>query len=116
MRLLPIDRAEHLIARHASTGAHATRLAAGVGSYHLTCLSIGAGGTIGTHPAPVEQLFLVIGGEGWISGPDGVRVPVSAGTAVLWSIGEEHTSGTDTHLTALALEGPGLTVFEHEDY
>ncbi|MDH6120090.1 hypothetical protein [Kitasatospora sp. GAS204B] len=116
MRLLPIDRAEHLIARFSSTGAYATRLAVGTGSYHLTCLSIGPGGTIGTHPAPVEQLFLVIAGEGWISGPDAVRLPISAGTAVLWSAGEEHTSGTDTHLTVLALEGAGLNVFEHEDY
>ncbi|MCX4747570.1 cupin domain-containing protein [Kitasatospora sp. NBC_01287] len=116
MRLLPIDRAEHLITRFASTGAHATRLAAGTGQYYLTCLSIEPGGTIGTHPAPVEQLFLVITGEGWITGPDDIRVPIAAGTAVLWSAEEEHTCGTDTGLTALALEGAGLTVFEAEDY
>ncbi|MGF1431520.1 cupin domain-containing protein [Kitasatospora sp. LaBMicrA B282] len=116
MRLLPIDRAEHLITRYGSTGAAATPLAGGTGSYHLTCLSLGPGGTIGAHPAPIEQLFLVISGEGWIIGPDGIRLTISAGTAVLWSAGEEHTSGTDTHLTALALEGPGLGVREPEDY
>ncbi|WP_035847329.1 cupin domain-containing protein [Kitasatospora azatica] len=112
MRLLSFDRAERLIDRYRSAGAHATRLATAPGLTHLTCLSIAPGGTIGTHPAPVDQLFLVIAGAGWVSGPDGVRIPVTAGTAVHWSAGEDHTSGTDSGLTALALEGADLHLFE----
>ncbi|MDH6138037.1 quercetin dioxygenase-like cupin family protein [Kitasatospora sp. GP30] len=114
MQFFTFDRAERLIARYASTGAHATRVATGGedGAVHLTCLTIEPGGAIGTHPAPCDQLFLVIAGEGWVSGPDGVPHPITAGTGVLWSAGEQHTSGSDTGLTALALEGAGLTVYE----
>ncbi|WP_043464835.1 cupin domain-containing protein [Kitasatospora sp. MBT66] len=111
MELFRFDRAEKVVDRFDSTGATATRVAAGAGSVHVTCLAVEAGGTIGTHPAPVDQLFLVIAGEGWVAGPDGHRVPVTAGDGVRWSPGEEHTSGTDHGLTALALEGPGLELF-----
>ncbi|GAA1966901.1 cupin [Kitasatospora viridis] len=114
MQLFTFDRAERLISRFSSTGAHATRVATGgePGPVHLTCLTIEAGGAIGTHPAPTDQLFLVIFGRGWVSGPDHVRHPVTAGTGVHWSAGEAHTSGSDSGLTALALEGPDLSVYE----
>ncbi|GAA1225877.1 hypothetical protein GCM10009665_15490 [Kitasatospora nipponensis] len=127
MRLIHFDRAERLIERYGSERAHATRIATGGGTgadapgpghgtglVHLSCLTVAPGGTIGAHPAPGEQLFLVIAGEGWISGPDGARHPIAAGTAVLWSTGEEHGCGSDTGLTALALESERLTVFEPE--
>ncbi|MFF1903535.1 cupin domain-containing protein [Kitasatospora sp. NPDC058218] len=102
------DRAERVVDRFDSVGATATPVAAGEGTVHLTCLVIEPGGTIGAHPAPVAQLFLVIAGEGWVAGADGHRVPVSAGDGVRWEPGEGHTSGTATGLTALAVEGPSL--------
>ncbi|MFF7992685.1 cupin domain-containing protein [Kitasatospora xanthocidica] len=111
METFRFDRAEKVIDRFDSVGATATRVAAGEGSVHVTCLSIGPGGTIGSHPAPVSQLFLVITGEGWVAGADGRRIPVAAGDGVRWEPGEEHTSGTTTGLTALALEGPALDLF-----
>ena len=73
--------------------------------WHLTCLTVEPGGVIGTHPATDPQLFLVIAGEGWTVGPDGERVPITAGWGVRWNSGESHTSGTETGLTALAVEG-----------
>ncbi|MFE9422529.1 cupin domain-containing protein [Kitasatospora sp. NPDC006697] len=114
MQLFTFDRAKRVINRFSSVGAHATRVATGgePGPVHLTCLTIEPGGAIGTHPAPCDQLFLVIAGQGWVSGPDGIPHPVSAGHGVHWSPGEPHTSGTDTGLTALALEGPALSVYE----
>lgn len=111
MEMFRFDRAEKVIDRFGSVGATATRVAAAEGAVHLTCLAIEPGGTIGTHPAPVSQLFLVIAGEGWVAGPDGHKIPVSAGDGVRWEPGEEHASGTTTGLTALALEGPSLDVF-----
>ncbi|MEV6205741.1 cupin domain-containing protein [Kitasatospora sp. NPDC051914] len=105
------DRAEQVIDRFGSTGATATRIAAGEGAVHLACLTVEAGGIVGAHPAPVDQLFLVVAGEGWVAGPDGRRIPVSAGDGVRWEAGEVHASGTATGLTALALEGPSLDVF-----
>ncbi|MFD7906080.1 cupin domain-containing protein [Kitasatospora sp. NPDC059747] len=110
MELFRFDRADKAIDRFDSVGATAAQVAAGPGSAHLTYLTIGPGGTIGSHPAPVRQVFLVITGEGWVSGPDGHRIPVSVGDGVRWEPGEDHASGTDTGLTALALEGPSLDV------
>ncbi len=114
MEIFRFARAERVIDRFASVGATATRVAAGEGAVHLTCLAIEPGGTIGAHPAPVDQLFLVIAGEGWVSGPDGQRVAVSTGDGVHWEPGEEHASGTAVGLTALALEGPSLERFVSE--
>lgn len=114
MELFPFDRAEHVIDRFDSSGATATRVAKGDGRVQLTCLTIAPGGIIGEHPAPVRQVYLVIAGEGWVAGPDGERVPVSAGTGVRWEPGEEHTSGSDTGMTALALEGTSVEVFAAE--
>ncbi|MER6395354.1 cupin domain-containing protein [Kitasatospora sp. NPDC001603] len=102
------DRAEKVVDRYDSLGATATPVAAGGETVNLTCLVIEPGGTIGAHPAPVGQLFLVIAGDGWVAGADGQRVPVSAGDGVRWEPGEEHASGTATGLTALAVEGPSL--------
>jgi hypothetical protein len=69
---------------------------------------------IGTHPAAAAQLFLITAGEGWVAGPDGEQVPVSAGWGVRWAAGEAHTSGSATGFTALALEGSSLAVFAPE--
>jgi hypothetical protein len=79
---------------------------------HLTCLTVEAGGVIGTHPATATQLVLVIAGEGWTAGPGGERVPITAGWGIRWEAGENHTSGTETGLTALAIEGAALSLFE----
>ena len=112
MQLFQFDRAEKSIDRFGSIAATATRVAKGDGNVQLTCLTIAPGGTVGAHPAPVRQLFLVIAGDGWVAGPDGERVPVSAGTGVQWEPGEDHTSGSDAGMTAFALEGPSVEAFE----
>lgn len=114
MQLFRFDRAEKLIDRFGSVGATATRVAKGDERFQLTCLTIAAGGTIGEHPAPVRQIFLVIAGEGWVAGPGGQRVSVAAGMGVQWEPGEEHTSGSDTGMTAFALEGTSTEVFAAE--
>ncbi|MFD8071871.1 cupin domain-containing protein [Streptomyces sp. NPDC059718] len=112
MKVFRFERGEWAVTGHGSTGLHATRLATGEGPLHLTCLSVEPGGVIGTHPAPVPQMFLVIAGEGWIAGPDGNRVRIAAGQGVRWEQGEDHTSGTDVGFTALAIEGASIELFE----
>ena len=59
-------------------------------------------------------MFLIIAGSGWVAGADGMHHPVQAGQGVRWAAGEVHTSGTDTSLTALAVEGSSLRLFEPE--
>jgi quercetin dioxygenase-like cupin family protein len=114
VEIFQFDRAEKLIERYGSTGLRARRVAAGDGEVQVMCLTVAAGGFIGAHSAAGSQLFLVIAGECWAAGPDGVRVPVSAGWGAFWAAGETHASGTDTGFTALAIEGAALGLFEPE--
>ena len=114
MEIFPFDRDEHPISAHGSTGLRATGIASGDGGVTVTCLAVRPGGTIGTHPAAGDQLFLVIEGSGWVAGADGIRHPVEAGQGAHWAAGEVHTSGTETSLTALAVEGSSLRLFEPE--
>jgi quercetin dioxygenase-like cupin family protein len=77
----------------------------------VTVLHVAAGGEIGRHPAPVEQLFVVASGRGAVSGGDGTWQPVAAGQAVVWEAGEEHTTRADEDLTAVVVElADGMTV------
>ena len=114
MEIFRFDRGEKVIGNFGSKGLLATRIATSDGRVHLTCLTVEPGGVIGTHPATEAQLFLVIAGEGWITGPDGEQVPITTGWGVRWDAGENHTSGTETGLTALAIEGVTLDLFEPE--
>jgi hypothetical protein len=114
MEIFRFDRDERPISAHGSIGLHATRIASGDGGVVLTCLAVGPGGTIGTHPTTGDQLFLVITGSGWVAGADGIRHPVEAGQGARWAAGEFHTSGATTSLTALAVEGSSLRLFEPE--
>jgi mannose-6-phosphate isomerase-like protein (cupin superfamily) len=114
VQIFRFDRGEKAVSSYGSTGLHATRIAAGTGDVRLTCLTVAPGGVIGTHPATVAQLFLVVSGEAWVAGPDGRRVPVSAGWGARWEPGEVHTSGSAAGCTALAVEGASLALFEPE--
>jgi hypothetical protein len=114
MEIFRFDRDERVIRAHGSIGLHATRIASGDGDMSLTFLAVRPGGIIGAHPTTADQLFLVIGGSGWVAGADGIRHAIQAGQGVHWGAGEVHTSGTDTSLTALAVEGSSLGLFEPE--
>jgi hypothetical protein len=114
VEIFQFDRGEKIIQRYGSAGLRATRIADGDGQVHLTCLTVEPGGVIGAHPATSIQLFLVVAGEGWVAGPDGERVPITTGWGVRWDAGENHTSGTQAGLTALAIGSATLDLFEPE--
>ena len=114
MEVFTFDRAEHQVTGQGSAGLRATRIAQFAEKARATCLTLAPGGVIGTHPAASHQVLLVVAGAGWVAGSDGVRVAVSAGQAAHWVPGEVHTTGSDTGLTAIALEGGPVTVFEPE--
>lgn len=90
-----------------SVSARVRRLAA---QAHAVVIEIGAGGVVARHPAVVSQLFVVVRGAGWVSGAEGEREPIEAGTAVVWDAGEEHESGSETGMTALVVEAESLDV------
>ena len=77
---------------------------------HAVVIEIGPGGVVGRHPTVVPQLFVVVSGSGWVSGPDRGREAIGAGEAVLWDQGEEHESGSEEGMTALVLESESLQV------
>jgi hypothetical protein len=112
LEIFRFERNEWRVTRHDSFGLSATRIAAGEGPISLTCLNVEPGGTIGTHPAPTPQMLLITAGDGWVAGPDGQRVPITAGQGVCWNQGEEHTSGTQNGFTALAVEGTPMSLYQ----
>jgi quercetin dioxygenase-like cupin family protein len=68
-------------------------------------------GRIVRHPATAPQILAVLEGSGSVSGEDGEPQPIRAGEAVFWSAGEVHEASSDEGMTALILEGEGLTLF-----
>jgi quercetin dioxygenase-like cupin family protein len=79
------------------------------GAVQCAVFRLDAGGAIRRHPAAVPQILAVIAGEGEVSGADGVFHPVAAGDAVHWAAGESHETRSATGLTAVVIEGPGVT-------
>lgn len=94
-----------------ATVAPLTQALGGGAAVQAACFRLDAGGGVARHPASVPQLFVVIEGEGWVSGPQGEPEAISAGEAVFWAAGEEHETGTDSGLTAIVLEGEGVRPF-----
>jgi quercetin dioxygenase-like cupin family protein len=87
-----------------SHGAFAIPLGEGRGDGHVYCVRIEAGGSIGAHEAGFSQLFLVVAGSGWVSGPDGEQRPLGVGRGVFISRGETHAKGSDTGMTAIMVQ------------
>jgi quercetin dioxygenase-like cupin family protein len=102
-----VDRAL-AISGFGSRAASAVPLTVPDGDAHVVCIRLGADGLLGRHPASVDQLFMVVEGEGWASGADGERVPVATGTAIHWAAGEQHESGTTQGLIAIVVESERL--------
>ncbi|WP_157937092.1 cupin domain-containing protein [Geodermatophilus chilensis] len=72
--------------------------------FAVDVVRLAPGGSIGRHPTRLWQLFLVVSGNGWVSGAEGERRPVTAGAAALWAPGEDHASGSDDGLTAVVVQ------------
>jgi hypothetical protein len=71
---------------------------------NVNCLRFEANSLLGRHPTGREQLFAVVEGEGWVSGPDGARTPITSGQAVFWEVGESHESGTTVGMTVIVIQ------------
>ncbi|QHE53942.1 cupin domain-containing protein [Pontibacillus sp. HMF3514] len=75
---------------------------------HIGCMHIPEGGNVGEHEAACDQLFVVMEGEGWVYGEDGVTYPIQKGIAAFWVTGESHASGSETGMTVIAVESGKL--------
>lgn len=78
------------------------------GEFHIGCMHLEEGGLVGRHDAVVNQLFLVITGEGWVSDASGTKTSIKSGEAAFWVKGENHESGTKTGMVAMVIEGEKL--------
>ncbi len=75
------------------------------GTVKAACFHVPAGGVIGFHEATVPQLYCVVAGSGWVTGPDRRRVGIGPLEAAFWEAGEEHESGSEDGMTVIVLEG-----------
>jgi quercetin dioxygenase-like cupin family protein len=48
--------------------------------------------------------LVVLAGEGWVSGDDGLRVEIKAGDVVIFDRGEHHAKGSDTGMSAVMVQ------------
>ncbi|MBT2688862.1 cupin [Bacillus sp. ISL-47] len=74
----------------------------------IGCIHLNVNSVLGMHPATCPQLFLIVDGEGWVKTAGGEQVAVEKGTAVYWTEGEEHESGSYLGMTAIVIEGSDL--------
>jgi quercetin dioxygenase-like cupin family protein len=100
------------IDRFGSTNAAVTHVARDLHGAFVVCLHIAPRGVIGRHQTMGPQLFLVVRGEGWVSGEDGGRRWIATGQAAFWEAGEWHESGSDTGMTVIVVDStePGAVV------
>lgn len=91
-----------------SINASITHLTGTIDEGFVVCIRVEPNGIIGRHPTVYNQLFLVVEGEGQVSGSDGVWHDISAGQAAFWSPGESHETRSKTGLTAIVIEGAEL--------
>ncbi len=102
------------IAAFGSRVADAVELAAGAGGAHVHLVRFGSEGEIGPHEAGFGQLFVVLSGDGWVAGPDGRRLPITAGEVAYVRRGEVHSKGATRAMTACIVQvrdlelAPGL--------
>jgi quercetin dioxygenase-like cupin family protein len=96
------------IEKFGSSNAVISRVARAAGSAQIGCMHLSENGLVGYHQAVVPQLFLVLQGEGWVTGEDRKKVPIKAGQAAFWTAGEWHESGTETGMTAIVIESEQL--------
>lgn len=75
---------------------------------HVGCMQIPSDGIVGEHEAVVDQLFVVVDGEGWVYGEDKVAYRIQKGTAAFWSKGENHASGSELGMTVMVIEAESL--------
>lgn len=74
----------------------------------IGCMYLQEGGIVGYHEATVPQLFLVMSGEGWVVGKEGIKQRIIQGEAAFWERGEGHETITETGMTAIVIESEEL--------
>lgn len=104
--------AAKLIDQYNSQHAAVTHLVENAAEATINAIYLGMSGTLGAHTTPVDQLFVVVSGRGWVQLGDNEPIAVRSGQAILWEAGEMHTSGTHHGMVAIVIEAPRLKLSE----
>jgi quercetin dioxygenase-like cupin family protein len=103
-RLFRFDRSvASAVESYGSQSTASVHLGSGSGESHAYVLHFEAGGEIGEHETGFGQLFVVVGGAGWVvSGSD--RYEVELGDAVFLPRGVMHAKGSESGMTAVMIQ------------
>jgi quercetin dioxygenase-like cupin family protein len=94
---------------YGSRGATLSRITSGPRSWQTVALFLEPNGVLGAHKGIMDQLLVVVQGNGRVSTGESKPVYVEPGSAVFWRGGEEHeTRAGEDGLTAILIEGEGL--------
>ncbi len=107
MRLLDLSEPRP-VSDYASKGAHWTAVGQSSEQAHVGVVRLEPSGGLGLHAGSMDQLFMVVEGEGWVSGADGKRIDIGTGDAVFWPAGEQHQSGTDSGMSVVIVQSAGF--------
>jgi len=110
MRILSGEAAREVRA-HGSEGVTFAPLTAPIApgaAVQAAWFRLAPGGRIGSHPAVVPQLLVVVEGRGVVVGGDGVEREIAAGEAAYWDAGEVHETRSSDGLVAIVIEADGL--------
>lgn len=98
-----------------SSNLNMTRILDGTDEIHIGCMNIEANGIVGLHQATIPQLFLVVDGEGTVTGREGKEYLIRAGYAAYWEAREWHETKTEKGLTAIVIEGISMNIGMKEE-
>jgi len=80
----------------------------------VTVVRFAEGSVLGTHATKGWQAFALTEGAGWVEGNDGERTDVDAGDLVVWSPGEQHSSGSERGMVVCIVETTRDPMFNDE--
>jgi quercetin dioxygenase-like cupin family protein len=115
---LDMDRTE-VVSIAGATGVSVGGLIELPGDIAVNLLRFATHSRLSSHAAGRPQLFVVVAGDGWVSGDDGTRSAIRTGEAAFWRLGEIHESGSDEGMTCIVVQAPqldlpsGLETLEH---
>ncbi len=108
MRLIDAGHGRQ-VEEYGSSGATWTPLGEGADQTQIGVMRLEPEGLLGRHAASSDQLFLIVEGRGWVTGPDGERIDLVAGQGAIWDKGELHESGTDSGMTVVIVQSDSIT-------
>ena len=67
------------------------------------------GGSIGSHEAGFDQLFLIVRGSGWASDANGAKYELREGQGAVIRKGEMHSKGSDAGMFAIMVQASAFS-------